>query len=176
MRIFRKFYAFALALSAAGCATTPNLPTYKAQLAVDFANAPATQAEPVAEFWRGFNDAELNALVDQAIKANADLRIAGANLREARALASFAHAQSKPTIDTFADAARVRARDTQGAARTGNAFAAGFDVAWEADLFGRISSERQAAAAQALEREALVRAAQVSVASEVARNYFELRG
>ena len=171
-----KLHVLALALLATGCATTPNLPTYKAQLAADFANAPATQTEPVAEFWRGFADADLDALVEQAIKANADLRIAGANLREARALANFADALSKPTVGTSADVARVRARDTQGTAQTNSVFAAGFDVAWEADLFGRFSSERQAAAAQVLANEALLRAAQVSVASEVARNYFELRG
>jgi outer membrane protein, multidrug efflux system len=176
MKISKNFSVLAAAWIAAGCASTPSLPIYKAQLAADFANASATQAEPVAEFWRGFGDADLDALVAQAIKANADLRIAGANLREARALANFADAQSKPTIGASADAARVRARDSQGKSQTGNVFAAGFDVAWEADLFGRISSERQAALAQVLANESLVRAAQVSVASEVARNYFELRG
>ena len=176
MKISKNISVLAAAWIAAGCASTPNLPTYKAQLAADFANASATQAEPVAEFWRAFGDADLDALVAQAIKANADLRIAGANLREARALANFADAQSKPTIGASADAARVRARDSQGKSQTGNVFAAGFDVAWEADLFGRISGERQAALAQVLASESLVRAAQVSVASEVARNYFELRG
>ena len=165
-----------LAMIAAGCASTPTLPKYKAQLSTDFANAAATQAEPVAEFWRGFGDAELDALIERAIKANADLRIAGANLREAKALANFADAQGKPTIGAAANAARVRAADTQGKTQTGNNFGAGFDIAWEADLFGRISGERQAALAQVLANESLVRAAQVSVASEVARNYFELRG
>lgn len=170
--------AIALALIASACASPPRLPIYQPQppLGADFANARATQAEPVADFWRGFDDADLDALVELALKANADLRIAGANLREARALANFAAAQSKPSIGIAADAARVRARDDQGEAQTQNVFAAGFDVAWEADLFGRIGGERQAAAAQALASAALVRAAQVSVASEVARNYFELRG
>lgn len=171
-----KLHALALAFIATGCATTPNLPTYKAQLDANFVNAPATQAEPVAEFWRGFGDADLDALVEQGIKANADLRIAAANLREARALANFAAAQSKPSIGGFADAARVRGRDTEGIVQTNSVFAAGFDVAWEADLFGRFGSGRRAAAAQVLANEALVRATQVSVASEVARNYFELRG
>lgn len=170
------FSVLLLALIAGGCASTPSLPKYKAQLATDFANAAATQVEPVAEFWRGFGDAALDALVAQAIKANADLRIAGANLREARALANFADAQSKPTIGTSANAARVRGRDGQGKAQTSNVIAAGFDVAWELDLFGRVSNERRAAIAQVLASESLVRAAQVSVASEVARNYFELRG
>jgi outer membrane protein, multidrug efflux system len=172
----KHFSVLLIALIAAGCASTPILPKYKAQLATDFANATATQAEPVAEFWRNFGDSDLDALVEIAIKANADLRIAGANLREARALANFADAEGKPTIGTSANAARVRGRDAQGKSQTGNVFGAGFDVAWELDLFGRVSGERQAALAQVLANESLVRAAQVSVASEVARNYFELRG
>ena len=171
-----KYLSIALALATTGCASTPDLPKYKAQLAADFANAAATKAEPVAEFWRGFGDADLDALVAQAIKANADLRIAGANLREARALANFADAQNKPIIGAGANVARVRAPDGNGKSQTGNVIGAGFNVAWEADLFGRISNERRAALAQVLANEALVRAAQVSVASEVARNYFELRG
>ena len=176
MNMSKNIPVLVAAMIAAGCASSPNLPKYNAQLAKDFANASATQAEPVAEFWRGFGDADLDALITQALKANADLRIAGANLREARALANFADAQGKPTIGTSADAARIRARDGQGKSQTSNVFAVGFDVAWEADLFGRVSSGRQAALAQVLAGEALVRAAQVSVAGEVARNYFELRG
>ena len=53
----KKYLAIALALASAGCASTPDLPKYKAQLAADFANAAATKAEPVAEFWRGFSSA-----------------------------------------------------------------------------------------------------------------------
>jgi outer membrane protein, multidrug efflux system len=79
-------------------------------------------------------------------------------------------------VDLTAAAARVRSRDDQGQTQRNNVFSAGFDVAWEADLFGRLRSDRQAAAATVLAGEAGVRAAQVSVAAEVARNYFELRG
>jgi multidrug efflux system outer membrane protein len=176
MSIAQAARACLLALIATACTSTPKLPVYQAQLAADFANAPATSAEPVTEFWRGFGDADLDALVALAIKANADLRIAGANLREARALARFADAQALPTIGLSLGATRARVRDIDGKPLTANVFVAGFDVAWEADLFGRIDAERRAAAAQMLATAALVRAAQVSVASDVARNYFELRG
>jgi hypothetical protein len=44
------------------------------------------QAEPVVEFWRGLGDVDLDALVDQAIESNADLRIAGPYLVETRTL------------------------------------------------------------------------------------------
>jgi multidrug efflux system outer membrane protein len=171
-----------LALSSAAlllgaCASTAPAPQpYKAELAANFANADATQAEPVGEFWRAFGDVDLDALIERAAKANADIRIAAATLNEARALSQFSDAQLLPSVDLTAAAARVRNRDDQGQTQRNNVFSAGFDVAWEADLFGRLRSDRQAAAATVLAGEAGVRAAQVSVAAEVARNYFELRG
>jgi outer membrane protein, multidrug efflux system len=171
---------FALVFAAAGltaCATqAPDAQRYKPELAANFANVNATQEEPVAQFWRAFGDADLDGLIERATKANADVRIAAANLQEARAQSRFADAQLFPSIGTSASAARVRGRDSQNQVETGSAYSVGFDVAWEADLFGRVSSDRRAAAATVLAGEAGVRAAQVSVAAEVARSYFELRG
>jgi multidrug efflux system outer membrane protein len=55
-------------------------------------------------------------------------------------------------------------------------YRAGFDAFWELDLFGRVRSQIKAAAATAESFEATLEDVRVSVASEVARNYFELRG
>jgi multidrug efflux system outer membrane protein len=52
----------------------------------------------------------------------------------------------------------------------------GFDAAWEIDLFGRVRRSVQAARADLGAESANYRDAQVTVAAEVARNYFELRG
>jgi outer membrane protein, multidrug efflux system len=166
----------AVAALLAGCATPADLPHYKPELAAGFAAAPATTEEPVAEFWQRFGDSELDALVAAAIERNADLRIAVANLKSSRALAGFADAQARPTIGASLGATRIREPDGEGGSTTFNAFTAGFDASWEIDLFGRISNNRIAAAADARASEALLRATQVSVAAEVARNYFELRG
>jgi multidrug efflux system outer membrane protein len=163
-------------LALAACNTAPQLKGAQPALTADFANAPATQEEPVAEFWRAFADAELDALILQALKANADIRIATANVQEARALARFSDAQLFPQIGLSAGANRVRSQEDNGQTRTGNFYSTGFDVAWEADLFGRVSNDRRAAAATVVAGEAGLRAAQISVAAEVARNYFELRG
>jgi outer membrane protein, multidrug efflux system len=53
---------------------------------------------------------------------------------------------------------------------------AGFDAAWELDLFGRVRRGVEAARAEVEGAEAGLRDAQVSVTAEVARTYFELRG
>jgi outer membrane protein, multidrug efflux system len=168
--------ALAVAALLAGCATPADLPHYKPELQPGFAAAPATTEEPVAEFWQRFGDAELDALVASAITRNADLRIAVANLQSSRALAGFADAQARPTIGASLGAARIREPDGVGGTTTYNAYTAGFDASWEIDLFGRISNNRAAATADARASAALLRATQVSVAAEVARNYFELRG
>ncbi|MBB3283946.1 efflux transporter outer membrane subunit [Mitsuaria sp. BK037] len=173
--------AAAATVALTGCSTAPAPKKSEVPLASGFANAPQGDAgtlaqAPVGRFWQGFNDAGLDALVQRALQANTDLRVASANLREARALSRFADAQLFPTVDLNAGAARVRAPDYQGNPQTNNAFSVGFDVRWEADLFGRLSDERRAAAADLLAGEAGLRSAQVSVAAEVARNYFELRG
>ncbi len=133
-------------------------------------------AEPAAQFWRGFHDEQLDALVARALTANTDLRIASANLREARALARFADAQLLPSVDAVAGAARTRARTFAGNSQTDKTYSVGFDVSWEADLFGRLGDERRAAYADVLAGEAGLRFVHLSVSAEVARTYFELRG
>jgi multidrug efflux system outer membrane protein len=164
------------ALLGGACSSVTTLPLYQAPLGTQFVNAEASAQEPVAQFWRGFNDPELDLLVAAALSDNADLRIAGAKLSEARALARLADARAAPEFALSAAAARSRARDSSGGSVTNNTFDAGLDMRWEADLFGAIRSERGAAAADALASGAQLRAVQVSIAAEVARNYFELRG
>ena len=52
----------------------------------------------------------------------------------------------------------------------------GFDASWEIDLFGHVRHETAAARAIMGAEQASLADAQVTVAAEVARNYFELRG
>ena len=171
--------ALASLAALAACSSAPEPRRYEPPLAAGFANGPADAApagEPVAEFWRGFQDAQLDTLIERALKANSELRIAAANLQEARALGRFADAQRLPSVGLAAGAARLRAQNDQGQPETRNAYTLGFDMAWEADLFGRLSGQQRAAAAGVLAGEAGLRAVRLSVAAEVARNYFELRG
>lgn len=163
-----------LAAALAGCAA-PSVPTLRPPpLEPDFANRPAdaTHDAPVGRFWQGFGDPQLDALVARAIGANHDLRIAAANLQEARALARDADAQRWPQADALATAGRVR--DGTGPGR--EQFAAGVALAWEVDLFGRIAGLQDAARATVLATQAGLRSVQVSLSAEVARTYFDLLG
>jgi outer membrane protein, multidrug efflux system len=176
----RALLPFSAALLVAACASAPEPAKPTVAAPERFAQAASTSAaEPVAQFWRAFGDAELDGLIAQALDNNGDLRVAAARVAEARALARVTDSYGRPTLDLTAGASRRRSLDDTGIARTGNSFDVGLAAIWELDLQGdggRVGSERRAALAQVLTAEAQRRAAQVSIAAEVARSYFELRG
>lgn len=164
------------ALLLAGCAVAPPAPETPAAVRALMPTAAATLAEDkaresTAAFWRSFGDSDLAALIDQALKANPDVRTAQARLREARALAGLSDARGKPTLDAGADAGRARQSGS-----TSNDFGVGLSAGWEIDLFGALAADRAAAQATVRASELGVRAAQVSVAGDLARAYFEMRG
>src|SRR5947208_8025908 len=69
----------------ASCAVGPNYNPAKNKVASAFANSAQpglVTNDTVIAWWRGFNDAQLNELVDRAIASNHDLRIATTNLIE----------------------------------------------------------------------------------------------
>jgi multidrug efflux system outer membrane protein len=138
----------------------------------------STAAQPDAAWWGVFDDPVLSDLIGRAFAGNLDLKIAAARLGEARALFKDRRLDFLPRITS--DGTYNRS-DEQipgfGLARVPIESAdLGFDAAWEIDLFGRVRHGVAAARADAGAADADARAARVSVAAEVARTYFELRG
>lgn len=175
----RLFTSLVAAAALAACGSAPTVQPAKAPtLPATFAQAPAgsATAEPTAAFWRGFKDTELDTLVAEALKANADVRIAVARVQEARALLRQAGAGDLPTVGASAQAGRARAQTETFGTVVGNSVGGGVQASWEIDLFGRRGSEQAAARADLAANEALVQATRLAVAGEVARSYFELRG
>jgi outer membrane protein, multidrug efflux system len=138
-------------------------------------------AAPEAEFWRGFGDARLAALVEGALAANHDLRAGLARLQQARALARLSRRDLLPTVTAGAAHSATRASADQAPglpreARDAELFGSSIDMTWELDLFGRVRRASEATRAEAQAVAADLGGLQVSVAAEVARSYFELRG
>lgn len=137
-------------------------------------------ADVEREFWRAFNDPQLDRLIEEALQANHDIRIATARLREARALRGEARLDLVPTVIEHAARVESRASERQapfsGVDRNQDYYETSFDAFWELDFFGRARRGVEAAAAEVQAAEAHVYSTQVSVTAEVARNYFELRG
>lgn len=165
----------------AGCASVgPAYTTPNTAIPSAFANAVGQAQEPASEFWKAFNDPALNRLVEQAMAANLDLRVALANLQEARANREAIDAAALPGIGASASAVRSVNPQTQApgsrSARTGNSLSGAIDANWEINFFGRVDRARDEARAFVDAAQAGVHAAQVVVTGELARNYFELRG
>ena len=172
----------AIAAGLAGCAVGPNYQEPATSVAPQFAGAqggPYSGADAQAKFWTEFGDDTLNRLVDQALGANHDLRIALGRLVEARAIRREARFDLAPTVTASGGYTKERfaAVDSPtGGPFNARFYDAGFDAVWELDLFGRVRRTVEAQSAEAQGAEASLRDAQVSVTAEVARTYFELRG
>ena len=171
-----------MVLALAGCAVGPNYKPPQTAAGPKFAwanQAGISTNSPATVWWRSFNDATLNEFVDSALTGNTDLRLATANLREARALRRLANFDLAPTVTAGAGYAEQRGSPIftpPGIPRDLDVYDAGFDATWELDLFGRVRRSTESARAQADSFEAARREVFISVIAEIARNYFELRG
>ena len=140
----------------------------------------------IASWWKSFKDPQLDSLIERAAKANLDLRIAGARVREARALYRIAASRLGPTIDAAGSYARQNQSKNQPIIRDlnlpssvpfeNNVYQAGFDASWEIDAFGGTRRSVEAGKAEVTAAEFGRRNALVTLLGEVARNYVEARG
>lgn len=132
-------------------------------------------------FWRGLGDPELAQLVEAALAANHDLRIALANHDRAQALLRGARFDRYPTVTASGAASNLRTSDGEApglarADRDADAFSAGIDASWELDLFGRVRRNLEAQRADLAASAADLGAVQVAIVGTVAQAYMELRG
>ena len=173
--------ALAVALmSAAGCSLRQ--PYKEAELKpvalkqTDPSTFAATPYDPA--WWKAFDDPVLGDLITTVLKANLDVRAAVARLDQARAVFDETRRDRYPTVTVGAsiDRREQAAPGISDAPVDTTTYRAGFDAYWEIDLFGRIRSAVRAAAANAQSFDAALDDVRVTVVSEAARNYFELRG
>jgi outer membrane protein, multidrug efflux system len=150
---------------------------------------PSTNAVPVAaadtavvgEYWRSLGDTTLIRLLQEALGANLDVRVAEARIRGARASRLEASLDFVPTVTAAAGYTRQRIAGASfpiggGGFPDQDIWDAGFDASWELDVFGRIRRGVQARGALVGAAEEDLRNVRVSLAAELARVYFELRG
>jgi NodT family efflux transporter outer membrane factor (OMF) lipoprotein len=146
------------------------------------------------DWWRAFNDPVLDRLQQQAVEASPDLMTAALHYAQARAQHTGVVAQRVPQLSFGADVNRQRQSENNSGIRLLDVigvpnrdelakiiadpftyYQTGFDASWEPDLWGRVSRSIEAADADVAREVALLDLARLSLASDVARNYFELR-
>jgi NodT family efflux transporter outer membrane factor (OMF) lipoprotein len=182
------------------CAVGPNYrtpksdapPSFAATVVANLQDASAATTAPAADlatWWRALNDAELNSLVDRAVKSNLDIGLALDRLQQARTYEAAVIGQALPQIDASAAAGRGTGSDlTKGRAdpalRSADNGAglqqintiAGFDAVWELDLFGKYRREFEAARADSQAARAARYDVLTTVVADVVRAYIDLRG
>lgn len=134
-----------------------------------------------APFWRDLGDSTLTRLVQDALDANADVHVAEARLTGTRASRRLAALDLVPRITASGSAARQQLSLAQLPGLTRQLpqqelWDAGFDASWELDVFGRVTRNVRGEGALVESAEHGLEDVQVSIAAEVARTYFELRG
>jgi len=186
----------------AGCAVGPNYRTPETPTPEGFAaagsaatagagaNAPASAA-PVdfTAWWHALNDPELDSLIARAISGNPDVLIALDRLQAARTYEAAIIGTVLPEAEagigagrgTGSDATRgraspgLRAGDNSAGLKQINVVG-GFDALWELDVFGKYRREIEAARTDTGAIRAARNGVLVSVISDTARAYVDLRG
>src|SRR5919106_285275 len=141
----------------------------------------AADTAAVGEYWRSLGDTTLVRLLEEALDANLDVQVAEARIRGARASRLEATLDFVPTVTAVAGYTRQRIASAtfpigNGSFPDQDIWDAGFDASWELDVFGRIRRGVQARGALLGAAEEDMRNIRVSLAAELARVYFELRG
>lgn len=170
-------------LTLSGCMVGPNYIPPQTTVPAEWAGvakAPTGQSSVatagesnLTRWWRQFNDPTMTALVEEAVKANLDIKIAEAQLRQARASRGVAVAGLWPSAGASGGYQRVHTAGTSG---DQDLFQAGLDAVWELDLFGGHRRNLESADANVQAAVENIRDVQVSLVAEVALNYIQLRG
>lgn len=191
MTLHFRTMALAAALLVTGCTVGPD---YRGapEVAANALRTGATYAHAgdgiaahtpgVARWWTTLGDAQLTALIDDAIAHSPDIRAAQAKVRQSRASLRNHRADLLPKASV--DLATLRTRSPDLSLLGGNSgsgrgpldlYIAGFDASWEIDLFGGTRRAVEAASADADAASEDLADAHVQLAAEVAQAYVALR-
>ncbi len=187
----RLLSAVALSASLAACTTVgPDYRPPAAEAPAAYAGASAAPSAEVGDFWAGWRDPELSALVRHALDGSLDLQQAASKVAQARDLMVAARGAALPSVGVEALGGVVQAEsgsiDLPGAPPfiPGNFDASGVRLqggelglvaSWEPDLFGRNRRQGEAAAAAVEAAQWTLRDGQVLVSAAVADDYLRLR-
>jgi outer membrane protein, multidrug efflux system len=179
-----------LVFGLAGCAVGPdyNRPTDETPAA--WKEAPpsgwkdAAPRDDIAKgnWWEIFDDPVLNDLETRAATANESLKAAVARVTQARAIARITEADFFPTVDLKPSAIRSQQSANRpveaGAKHTNyaaNTFSVPLDLSYELDIWGKVRRAFEAANADARASAAAYETILLTLKSDVAQTYYNLR-
>lgn len=170
-----------------GCDLGPDYVRPQLELPVQFraTDTTAAAAWPSEDWWRGFRSPELNSLIEQARAQNFDIQAAVARVRQADAQVRVAGAAMLPTVDATGNASWRQTGITRagftGGTRSGSTTSTidihsysltPFNVAYEADFWGKNRAGVQAAQASAVFSRFDQQVVALTVVTNVANTWF----
>lgn len=132
-------------------------------------------------WWKMFRDPAFEELIQIALAENKDVKIAVERIVEARARHGFSKAELYPRVDLTGDGGYLRASKKglspppAGPDPETEYYRVSADLAWELDFFGRLRRATEAEYALLLSTEEARRGVVITLVSDVARTYVELR-
>jgi NodT family efflux transporter outer membrane factor (OMF) lipoprotein len=180
--------ALALAVLAAGCASTNGLSTQASlqnanALAADKSLEAATIAQtawPRSDWWTTFGDRQLDALIDEALAASPTLKVAEARTRKSLAFADVSRAALSPRVDADYEATRERFAEhglvpppAAGTWSTVHQLQA--TLSWELDFWGKNRAAFESALGLAKAAEVDAYAARLALSANIALAYAQLQ-
>ncbi|GMV01574.1 MAG: efflux transporter outer membrane subunit [Burkholderiaceae bacterium] len=142
------------------------------------------RAADLGRWWSALNDPVLDRLMATVLAQNLDLRQAAARIDEARALRDRVAGEALPGVGAGASVNRRRQSENgplpvgsiPGLEPTQTIYDAGFDAAWEADLFGARRRALEGASARLQATEVEAQGVRMRIVAEVARIWFTAVG
>lgn len=124
-----------------------------------------------ADWWRSFNDPYLDELISKAIAGSIDIRILAARIDVARAGIDQAKAGALPTLTASQGIDHFSHTSAPGSTR----YSLAGEASWELDIWGKIRKGVEAQQAEFKATEADWRAGYLTLVSDVASLYFNIR-
>lgn len=160
-----------------GCAVGPNYKRPTVSVPDVYRGAPTLTSSPAQDFaelqwWGVFQDPVLQSLIKEALVNNYDLRIAANHVVQARDQLGITRANQFPTLSGFAEVNYGRVPPTPG---TPTVYSTGFELSWILDFWGQYRRATESARATLLSTEYAQQTVRVTLISNVASSYFQLR-
>jgi NodT family efflux transporter outer membrane factor (OMF) lipoprotein len=168
--------------------TTPPAAYKEAARSAGWVATAALRSGAQTAWWTLYDDTTLNSLEPRVADANQSLRAAYYAYQQALALTQVARAAEFPTLGADVSASRAKSgsgtfnnnntntitsQNSGSGAR--NTVSVGLSASWAPDLWGRVRRQVESSAASAAASQADLAAAQLSLQTTLAQNYFTIR-
>lgn len=171
----RNLYTLSLAaLIFTGC-LSPDLEIPKTSLATETSNPKPLEVD--SSWWEKYNDKELIVLINEAFNNNFDLQKSMLNISLSRAILTGSSSQRYPSLDVQGSGDRNKTSANSFNSNehtTYNNFSLSSILSYEIDLWGKYKDLESSSKAKLLSSYAAKDTVKISLAANVAENYFNL--